>query len=340
MRLDPCSSRDNSLVTPLSFSEPERSEVMSDMPEISDAKRVLLEKYLRGELPQTSKALSASVVTQVGTAAEAGSGVRVSSVRTSGASTPFFFLHGQWEEGMSFHCYPLAQALGTDQPFYGLEPFPLDGRRTLPSLQDMATANLKAMRAIQPEGPYLLGGWCNGGLIAYEMARQLQIEGQVLDLLVLMDPEFLVYPISFRWYRSSFNQLGKLLRINQVKQLDWYLRLKHLFRLVRTRLLRRNDPDGHLSFASLNQDYARLFDWIAAKYAPSSLYRGKITFFWTIGDNEERASRKSWRKVEANSNVELHLIPGDHITSRTVFLPVLADHLKDCVRKAQAIATT
>lgn len=241
---------------------------------------------------------------------------------------------------MSFHCYPLAQALGTDQPFYGLEPYPLDGRRTLPSLEDIATANLKAMYAIQPEGPYLLGGWCNGGLIAYEMARQLQAKGQVLDLLVLMDPEFLVYPISFRWYRSAFNQLGRLLRTNQVKQLDWYLRLKHLFRLVRIRLMRREDPDAHLSFASLNQDYARLFDWIAAKYAPSSLYTGKITFFWTIGDNEERASRKSWRTVEANGNVEPHLIPGDHITSRTVFLPVLADHLKDCVRKAQTIAIT
>ena len=301
---------------------------MSNTPEFSQAKRILLEKYL----PQAARAIDA--VTQGTTVEEVLSSVRVLSIQTGGSRRPFFFLHGQWEDGKSFHCYPLARALGSDQPFYGLDPYILDGRQSLPSLENIAAAHIKAMRAIQPVGPYLLGGWCNGGLVAYEMARQIQAEGQAVDLLVLMDPEYLIYPASFRWYRAAFNQLGRVLRLSQDKQLDWYLRLKHLSRRVNTRLRRKEDPE-HLALADLRQNYPRLFDWIALGYAPSSLYAGKITFFWTEGENEERASRKSWRKVEANGEVEVHLLPGDHMTSRTEYLHVLADHLDTCIGKAQ-----
>lgn len=240
---------------------------------------------------------------------------------------------------MSFHCYPLARALGSDQPFYALEPHPLDGQQGLPTLEDIAAAHIKAMRVVQSEGPYLLGGWCNGGLVAFEIARQLRAEGQAVDLLVLMDPDPLVYPVSFRAYRAAFNQLGRWLRLSQDKQLDWFLRLKHLSRLVHLQLMRREDPHGHLAFADLRQNYPRLFDWIASGYAPPDLFAGKITFFWTQGDNEVRPSRKGWRKVEANGEVEIHLIPGDHITSRTIYLHVLADHLDSCIRKAQASAS-
>lgn len=312
---------------------------MSDTPEFSEAKRALLEKYLRGDLPQAAKVIHATAVTQDIVAREVSSGVHVLPVQTGGSRRPFFFLHGQWEDGKSFHCYPLAHALGSDQPFYGLEPYHLDGRQGLPTLEDMAAAHIKAMRAIQSEGPYLLGGWCNGGLVAYEMARQIQAEGQAVDLLVLMDPDPLVYPFRFRWYRAAFNRLGKLLRLSQDKQLDWNLRLKHVWRLANIHLRRMEIPDKHLAFADLRQDYPRLFDWIASGYAPSSLYTGKTTFFWTTGANEERTSRKGWRKVEANGEVEVHLIPGDHITSRTVYLDVLADHLDSCIRKAQTSAS-
>jgi surfactin family lipopeptide synthetase A len=256
------------------------------------------------------------------------------TVQAGGSRRPFFYLHGQWEEGFSLHCYPLARALGPDQPFYALDPYPLDGRKSLPTLEQIAAAHIKAIRAVQPEGPYLLGGWCNGGLYVYETARQLQAEGQAVDLLVLMDPAYFVYPISFRLYHAAFNRLGKLLRVGQDKRLDWYLRLKYLSRPLSIRLLRREDS-RHLTLADLSQDYPRLYDWIALGYRPTNLYDGKVTFFWANEGRQAKEFRKGWRQVEANSEVEVHLIPGDHITCRTDYLHFLGAHLDDCIRKAQ-----
>jgi len=111
----------------------------------------------------------------------------VMAIQTGGSKRPFFFLHRQWKEGNAFFSYPLARDLGADQPFYVLEPYRLESLPVAPTLEAIAAAHLRSLRAVQPEGPYLLGGWCNGALIAYEMARQLHEQGQELDLLVLMD---------------------------------------------------------------------------------------------------------------------------------------------------------
>src|SRR5205823_10503335 len=100
-----------------------------------------------------------------------------------GFKRPFFFLHGDWYGG-GFYCLTLARSLESDQPFYVLEPYDFDRNGNPPTFEEMAATHIAAMRAIQPEGPYLLGGFCNGGLMAYEMARQLQAQGQAIDLLV------------------------------------------------------------------------------------------------------------------------------------------------------------
>ena len=175
-----------------------------------------------------------------------------------GSKRPFFFLHGHWK-GTPFFCFPLARELGSDQPFYALEPYLFDGLRAAPSLETMAAAHIKSMRAIQPEGPYLLGGWCNGGLVAYEMARQLHNAGQTVDLLVLMDAMYLGYRTRRRVLRRVISRLGKLMRLGPDKQLDWFLRLldvckplqnAYLLRSLYTRL--RNVRQGS------SQDSVRL----------------------------------------------------------------------------------
>ncbi len=199
---------------------------MLDRSELSEAKRALLEKYMRGELTQTATAAGA---TTRGVEAEvANLRERVVAVQTGGSKRPFFFLHGQFE-GNAFFCYPLARGLGLDQPFYILEPYSFDGLPVPPPFEAIAAAHLKSLRAVQPEGPYFLGGWCNGGLLAYEMARQLHAEGQRVDLLVLMDPVTLVYPARLRLLRSAISRFGDLIRLGRDKQLDWFLRLEHIY---------------------------------------------------------------------------------------------------------------
>jgi hypothetical protein len=123
----------------------------------------------------------------------------------------------------------------------------------------MAAAHIKSMRSVQPEGPYLLGGWCNGGLVAYEMARQLHAAGQVVDMLALMDPMYFGYCTRRRLLRRIISRLGDLMGHGQDKQLDWFLRLLYVCKplqhayLLRSVYLRLRDVRHESS-----QDSARL----------------------------------------------------------------------------------
>ena len=106
----------------------------------------------------------------------------------SGASgrQPFFCVH---PVGGSVFCYrELAAALGAEQPFYALEARGLaPGEPPFLRIEEMAAAYVAAVRAAQPAGPYRLGGWSFGGLVALEMACQLERAGETVAL-ALIDP--------------------------------------------------------------------------------------------------------------------------------------------------------
>lgn len=195
---------------------------MPDTAGLSETKRTLLKKYLGGNLPQVAR-IEDTLPRQAGT--EVGDiRARVVEVQAGGSKRPFFFLHGNWK-GTAFFCFSLAHELGPDQPFYALEPYQFDGLSVPPSIETMAAAHIKSMRTVQPEGPYRLGGWCNGGLVAYEMARQLHAAKQVVDLLVLIDPMYLGYRSRRRLLRVVISRLGGLLGLAADKQLDCFIRL-------------------------------------------------------------------------------------------------------------------
>src|SRR5215469_15260085 len=107
-------------------------------------------------------------------------------VQKNGSRRPFFYMHVHWIGG-AFYSFTLAHDLGADQPLYVIDPYKLDGLPVPPTIEAMAAAYIQAIRAVQPEGPYLLGGFCAGGLLAYEIAQQLRADGQEVDLLVLID---------------------------------------------------------------------------------------------------------------------------------------------------------
>ncbi|MGA9771366.1 MAG: amino acid adenylation domain-containing protein [Blastocatellia bacterium] len=106
-------------------------------------------------------------------------------VQAGGAKKPFFYLHGDFNGG-GLYCLSLARHLGSDQPFYALQPHGMDDESMPETIEEMAKYHLKTLRNFQPEGPYLLGGHCNGGLIAFEMARQLEAAGAKVELLVMI----------------------------------------------------------------------------------------------------------------------------------------------------------
>ena len=86
-------------------------------------------------------------------------------------------------------CYhPLAGLMEGDQPVYGLQARGIDdGQAPLGTTQEIAAFFIDAVRRLHPEGPYLLGGWSFGGMVAWEMGRQLRESGAEVGLVALLD---------------------------------------------------------------------------------------------------------------------------------------------------------
>jgi thioesterase domain-containing protein len=105
--------------------------------------------------------------------------------RKSGTNPPFFCLPGGG--GNVLYLRGLAAATSNDQPLYCLQAKGLDGSDPLRSVEEAAGFYIREIRTIQPRGPYFIGGASFGGLVAFEMARQLREQGEEIGLLALID---------------------------------------------------------------------------------------------------------------------------------------------------------
>jgi thioesterase domain-containing protein/acyl carrier protein len=122
------------------------------------------------------------------------------AIQPLGSRPAFFCFHGDGGNVLIYR--KLAQYLGPDQPFYGLQCQGLDGRSPLlGTVEEMAALYVSEIRGVQPRGPYLLGGYCLGGTIAYEVAQQLRAAGEEVALLALFD--------TMNWYRVPLNKWQK-----------------------------------------------------------------------------------------------------------------------------------
>lgn len=126
-------------------------------------------------------------------------------IQDSGSRPVFFCVHGAGGNVLIYR--ELSQNLGSDQPFYGLQSQGLDGAYPpLTRIEDMAALYVKAIRRRQPHGPYLIGGYCGGGLIAFEAAQQLRSEGEEIALLALLDTmNFSHIPPLSIWSRAYYS---------------------------------------------------------------------------------------------------------------------------------------
>ena len=107
-------------------------------------------------------------------------------LRAQGSRPPLFCVHPH--NGMAWCFLDLVRALPATQPVWGLQARGLAaGEEPLATVQAMASDYVQALRQVQPDGPYQLLGYSAGGVIAWEMARQLRDAGQALHLLVLVD---------------------------------------------------------------------------------------------------------------------------------------------------------
>jgi amino acid adenylation domain-containing protein len=102
-------------------------------------------------------------------------------IQPKGTKSPFFCING-WSEMRS-----LAVELGLDRPFLAVN-IPDGKDLTVPyQVEEIAALQIEIIKKIQPEGPYFLGGWCRAGVIAYEIAQQLRLQGEEIGLVVLFE---------------------------------------------------------------------------------------------------------------------------------------------------------
>ncbi len=108
------------------------------------------------------------------------------TIQPGGSGPPFFCVH---PAGGIVYCFlELARRLGADRPFHAFQAAGLAaGSEPVGSIGAMAASYIEALRAEQPEGPYHLGGWSLGGIVAFEMARQLAEQGQSVATLAIFD---------------------------------------------------------------------------------------------------------------------------------------------------------
>lgn len=132
------------------------------------------------------------------------------ALQRHGSRTPFYCVPGADENPYYFR--ELAQELGEEQPFYIVrDPRPMEDRPVY-TVEEEAARFVEQIRTVQAEGPYLLGGHCFGGIVAYEMARQLVAQGHQVGRLVLFETPAPGHPKVLRNWKRYGRQAMAVLR--------------------------------------------------------------------------------------------------------------------------------
>lgn len=108
---------------------------------------------------------------------------------SSNTRCPLFYLPGDITGG-GLYAFELVRTLPSDLPFYALQQHGLNGQMVPESIEEMAADHIRTIRSLRPGGPYALGGYCTGSLVALEIARQLLSQGEgVNDLIMVEAPQ-------------------------------------------------------------------------------------------------------------------------------------------------------
>lgn len=145
-------------------------------------------------------------------------------INPEGKQTPVFFFHGDFVGG-GFFCKTLASSIGSDRPFYALHPHGLQGDEVPLTIERMASDRLKQIREIQPKGPYHIGGYCNGALIAFHTARLLRESGEQVATLLMLTADGT--NVRFGWLKRTMAVSGAIRGEDEAKTVQRFLRAHH-----------------------------------------------------------------------------------------------------------------
>ena len=263
------------------------------------------------------------------------------AIQPSGSRRPFFLIHPAG--GHVFPYAHLARHLGSDQPCYGLQARGLEeGQEPHSRIEDMAAYYIEALRTAQPMGPYLLGGWSMGGIVALEMAHQFHAQGQRVALLALLDTR-----IPAADEEIDDEDFEARLLVDFVRYFGLLLDPRDaLARLPKHELLERvleHAKRAGLMPSDIEVSHAEPFielckaDFRATRNYALHRYPGQITLF-KAGQELAATSHDptlGWSDWAAGG-VDSYVVPGNHATM--VYEPhveVLAEKLRACLNRVE-----
>lgn len=285
-------------------------------------------------------------------------------VHDAGKRTPFFYLHGDLSGG-GFYSLKLSRALGQEQPFYAMPPQDIRALPAAPSIEEMAAAHLAALREVRPNGPYVIGGFCVGGLVAYELAQQIVASGEKVEMLLVIDwaPE----DRALRSLRSLAENSGRTLRWNDNEKVAifgrwalWRTRLAEwsgmkvrakarvawqeirnqvssVTGLLRPRVVRPTDRPAATTSTAANiaqeRDLPSAFLWASAGYRPQP-YQGPAAILVSEDVLRDGQMARDWKELAPQ--ITVHPLTGSHLECITAHVDTLAETIESCLQSVAA----
>lgn len=259
------------------------------------------------------------------------------------AAAPLFVVAGMF--GNVLNLRHLAMPFSDERPVYGVQARGLIGDAAPhEEVQTAAADYIAEIRALQPQGPYLLAGYSGGGITAYEMAQQLKAAGQEVAVLAMLDTPLPVRPALSKIDKAHI-KLAELRRKGPAYLLEWARN-----RWAWERELRRapqetgGEGEGGVSFNSLRIQAA--FLGAVGRYetprwdGPMTLFRPPLDRHWAVSSGQFVTAEKEyvyednqWRQFAPR--LQVIEVPGDHVSM--VLAPnvtVLAQELAEVIAAA------
>lgn len=269
-------------------------------------------------------------------------------VETSGSKPPFFWVHG---DGSNF----LLPAYLQNRPVFGFMHQSQDGMPArYTTVEEIAARYLQELCSVQPEGPYFIGGYSFGGLIAFEMAQQLRTRGEAVALLALLEatipgnvaertrsvmPQTNNLGIRVGRHVAALHGLstGAKLAYSGAKARSFLKRLSGIStvrRAVKRAVYRFCERSGRVMPRWVRTAYIiNIYGSAARRYNPG-VYSGSVVFFKGLENAHDY--RGAWRRLIAGE-FRFHEVPGDH--ARVLQEPharLWAKTLDECLNEAEA----
>jgi len=237
---------------------------------------------------------------------------------------PLFLFHGDFNGGgLEFRHF--VSLLGSYQSIVLIDPHGMRGEPILPSIEEMAADRLPLILERQPSGPFLLGGKCNGGLVAFEAARLLMAAGHKVGMVAMIDPPTVCA-------RPVMRMILKLMRdVVSPRRLAWMHKrmalLEQFPHMSPAQILARTGGFAYRRLARLPRYHERheaearyeSYTIAMARYSPAPL---DVPVAFYAATHHGRA----WQRI--CPNLEIIKIPGDHYDCLTVGAEPLVMHLR------------